>query len=115
MAFYDGVDSRYPIGQWHVPFPDGVDRDLKQNGMTFPGTTGGKMTMVGGQYACEQNNGAVKGLNGQNVDNVDTGTARHSLRDFETVKPKARRTTSNSCRVRSGALDALLWASISIG
>lgn len=104
MAFYDGVDSRYPIGQWHVPFPVGVNRTLEQNAMTFPGTTGDKMTMVGGQYACEQNNGTTKGLNGQNV-----GSARHSLRDFETVTPDARRATLSSYRVRvarSGALDA---------
>jgi len=92
VAFYDGVDSRYPIGQWHVPFGE-THRDLDQNAMTFPGHTGGKMTMVGGQYACEQNNtdGKLlhKGLNGQNIDKK-TGTARHTLRDFETVPQDAR-------------------------
>lgn len=109
MAFYDGVDSRYPIGQWHVPFPAHVNRTLEQNAMTFPDITGGKPTMVGGQYACEQNMGEIKGLNGQN-----NGTARHSLRDFETVQPNARRATSISV-VCSGTLHAPLWASISVG
>ena len=90
VAFYDGADSRYPIGQWHVPF--NTTRDLEQNAMTFPGHTGGKETMVGGQYACEQINPAhpeKEGLNGQNVDNA-TGAKRHTLRDFQTVLPNAR-------------------------
>ena len=93
VAFYDGVDSRYPIGQWHVPFPHEVNRTLEQNAMTFPDIIGGKPTMVGGQYACEQDVIPPGGLNGQNV-----GAARHLLRHFETVPPDARRATSNSCR-----------------
>ena len=90
VAFYDGADSRYPIGQWHVPF--NTTRDLEQNAMTFPGHTGGKETMVGGQYACEQINPddkAKEGLNGQNINNK-TGPPRHTLRDFQTVLPNAR-------------------------
>ena len=81
-----------------MPF-DG-DVDLDQNAMTFPDNTGGKETMVGGQYACEQNNTdgklPAKGLNGQNVNNNETGTERHTLRDFQTVTPDARAATSNS-------------------
>ena len=98
MAFYDGADSRYPIGQWHVPF--NTTRDLEQNAMTFPGHTGGKETMVGGQYACEQINPAhpeKEGLNGQNVDNIDENKTRHPLRDFETVLPNARGHVKLAC------------------
>ena len=89
VAFYDGADSRYPIGQWHVPF--NTTRDLEQNAMTFPGHTGGKETMVGGKYACEQitDDKMKEGLNGQNINN-DTGPPRHTLRDFQTVLPNAR-------------------------
>jgi len=93
VAFYDGADSRYPIGQWHVPF--NTTRDLEQNAMTFPGHTGGKETMVGGKYACEQINvnKEKEGLNGQNID-IDDDTKRHPLRDFQTVLPNARAATS---------------------
>jgi len=105
VALYDGADSRYPLGQWHVPF-DG-DVDLDQNAMTFPDNTGGKETMVGGQYACEQNNTdgklPAKGLNGQNVNNNETGTERHTLRDFQTVTPDKIRMTPENIIIGSNA------------
>jgi len=103
VAFYDGADSRYPIGQWHVPF--NTTRDLEQNAMTFPGHTGGKETMVGGQYACEQINPddkAKEGLNGQNINNK-TGPPRHTLRDFQTVLPNPLGMTPENIIIGSDA------------
>ena len=88
VAYWETKDYRYPVGGLHVPTGN-VGKDLTLSAMTFPNSTGGAETMVGGVYDCrilqtERGPGEVPGTKGQNIDSEASGKKRHPLRDFET-------------------------------
>jgi len=74
-AYYDATSLRYPFGSWNLPNTE-ENRLEGRSAMTFPATTGGEPTMVGGEYDCKSM--LQSGTKGQNI-----GEARHPLRDFE--------------------------------
>lgn len=74
-GYYDTISMRYPYGSWNV-VNSNENRLAGRSTITFPDKTGGKPTMVGGEYDCQTI--LDSGVKGQNI-----GSGRHPLRDFE--------------------------------